>query len=209
MPELWIPLAMMAVVGTLSFNLQVVVPLLVTRDLGGSTSLFTVVFSVISAGSLTGALLAARRRDVQVPLVAWSSVAFGVALGLLALVPSAPLAFPAGILVGLASITFLTSSTALVQLRADPTMRGRVLALQAMVFLGSTPIGGPLVGWIAEQAGARWSIALGAAAGVVAGGWGLAMAHRHLPEQVPVPAVADVAGGVAGDGAEPALRPAA
>lgn len=179
LPELWIPLAMMAVVGTLSFNLQVVVPLLVTRDLGGSTAQFTAVFSVISVGSLLGALAAARRTEVALPLVGWSAVAFGASLALLALVPSAALAFPAGLAVGLASITFLTSSTALVQLRADPTMRGRVLALQAMVFLGSTPIGGPLVGWVAERAGSRWSIALGAVAGVAAGAWGVAMARRH------------------------------
>jgi MFS family permease len=72
----------------------------------------------------------------------------------------------------------MTSSTALVQTVAAPEMRGRVLALQAMVFLGSTPIGGPLVGWIAEHVGARYSIGVGAAACLVAGLWGLGAEAR-------------------------------
>jgi MFS family permease len=66
----------------------------------------------------------------------------------------------------------MTATTALVQMRADPVMRGRVLALQTMVFLGSTPIGGPVVGFIAEQFGARWSVAVGAVACLVAGTYG-------------------------------------
>lgn len=211
LPELWIPLAMLAVIGTLAFNLQVVVPLLVTRDLGGSTTLFTAVFSVISVGSVLGALAAARRAEVRVRLVAWSAVAFGIALAALAAVPSAALAFPAGLAVGAASISFLTSSTALVQLRAEPTMRGRVLALQAMLLLGSTPIGGPVVGWVAEHAGARWAILLGAVAAVAAGGWGLVMVRRHLPDgAIAGSAAPGPTGAVAAEGPPtPVLRPAA
>jgi MFS family permease len=66
------------------------------------------------------------------------------------------------VFLGLTSIAFMTSSTAIVQTRAKPEMRGRVLALQAMVFLGSTPIGGPIVGTIAQRYGARWSLGIGA-----------------------------------------------
>jgi MFS family permease len=179
--ELAVPLVMMTVVGTLAFNFSVVFPLFVTRDLAGTETTFTLLFSVISLGSVVGALAAARRTDVDVRTVALSSVAFGLAMGAMALVPGLGLAFPAGLAVGLGSISFLTSSTAIVQLRADPTMRGRVLALQAMVFLGSTPIGGPIVGWVAEHYGARWSVALGAAAAVGAGLWGLAMVRRSVP----------------------------
>jgi MFS family permease len=99
-------------------------------------------------------------------------------LALIAVMPSMAYAYPVGVLVGLASIAFLTASTAIVQLRADPSMRGRVLALQAMVFLGSTPIGGPIVGWIAERAGARYAVAVGAAAALGAGLWGLTVDRR-------------------------------
>ena len=78
----------------------------------------------------------------------------------------------------------MTASTAIVQLRSDPSMRGRVLALQAMVFLGSTPIGGPIVGWIAEQFGARWSVGVGAVGALGAGLWGLSVARRTARDAV-------------------------
>jgi MFS family permease len=194
-PELWVPLTMMAVVGTLAFNFQVVFPLFVTRDLGGTDASFTILFSVVSLGALAGALISARRTRIDVRIVGLTAVAFGVALGLISLAPSLGVAFPLGLLVGLGSISFLTSSTAIVQVCADPTMRGRVLALQAMVFLGSTPIGGPIVGYIAEHAGSRWAIGVGAVAAVGAGLWGISVAKRSIPERLSederVEAVAD------------------
>lgn len=177
-PELFVPLVMMGVVGTLAYNFSTVMPLYVIRDLGGSTTLFTIVFSVISFGSLIGALAAARREVVTVRTVGMSSVGFGVAMLLLALAPGLSSALPAALLVGVTSIGFLVSSTAIVQLRAAPEMRGRVLALQAMLFLGSTPIGGPIVGWVAQAFGARWSILLGAVACLGAGAWGLLTVRR-------------------------------
>lgn len=187
-PELWVPLVMMTVVGTLAFNFQVVFPLFVTRDLGSTTTTFTLLFSMVSLGALVGALAVARRTDVTVRTVASSSVGFGGALALISLAPTSAVAFPLGFLVGLASISFLTASTAIVQLRSDPTMRGRVLALQAMVFLGSTPVGGPIVGAIAENYGARWAVALGAAAALGAGAWGLAVAKSAVTPAVDLPA---------------------
>jgi len=77
-----------------------------------------------------------------------------------------------GLLMGVGSITFMTTSTAIVQLRADPSMRGRVLALQAIVFLGSTPIGGPVLGWVCQQYGARTGVMVGGVSGVVAAFYG-------------------------------------
>ncbi len=181
MPELLVPLVMMGVVGTLAFNFNTVMPLFVTRDLGGTDAMFTALFSVVSVGSLIGALIAARRSEIGVRTVGVASVAFGVSLALLAVMPTFAAAIPVALLMGLCSITFLTASTAIVQLRAAPEMRGRVLAIQAMLFLGSTPIGGPIVGWVSQEFGARWAIALGAAAGVGAGVWGIATARRDHP----------------------------
>jgi MFS family permease len=177
-PELWVPLVMTAVIGVLAFNFAVVFPLFVTDDLGSGDVGFTVLFSVTSVGSLAGALWSARRRTIDVRVVARSAFAFGAPLLVMAAVPSLALACLVGLAVGFGSISFLTASTAIAQLRADPSMRGRVLALQAMVFLGSTPIGGPLVGWVCESFGARWGIVVGAASCVAAGGWGLLMARR-------------------------------
>jgi MFS family permease len=180
-PDLWVPLVMMAVVGTLAFNFQVVFPLFVTRDLGGTDMMFTLLFSVVSIGSLVGALATARRTSVDTRSVALASIAFGAAMAFMAVVPGPAFAFAAGLLVGLGSIAFLTASTSIVQLRADPSMRGRVLALQAMVFLGSTPIGGPILGAVAEHLGARYAIGVGALAALGAGLWGLSVLRRRPP----------------------------
>jgi MFS family permease len=174
MPELRVPLVMMAVIGTLAFNFSTVLPLFATRDLGGSELTFSLLMSVVSVGSLAGALASARRKDVSVHLVSGTAVAFGASMLLLALAPNQPIAFLIGVVMGATSITFMTTSTSIVQLRADPSMRGRVLALQAIVFLGSTPLGGPIVGAISERFGARWALTLGALATVGAGLYGLA-----------------------------------
>ena len=192
-PELFVPMVMMAVIGTLSYNFQTVFPLFVTRDLGGSDAAFTVLFSVVSVGSLIGALVTARREDIDVRRVAHAALAYGAVIAVMAVVPGMAVAVPVGIALGLASITFLVASTAIVQIKAVAEMRGRVLALQAMLFLGSTPVGGPIVGWVAERAGARYSVALGAAAALGAGLWGLAVLRRT-----------EVVAGGAPAGAEPA-----
>ncbi len=176
--DLWVPLVMMAVVGTLSFNFQVVFPLFTTRDLGGTDTTFTLLFSTVSLGALAGALAMARRESISIRIVAMTALAFGIGLGLMALVPSVGWAFVVAPLVGMGSVAFITASTAIVQIRSAPQMRGRVLALQAMVFLGSTPIGGPILGWISERWDARWGIALGSIAALGAGGWGMVAARR-------------------------------
>ena len=183
-PDVWAPLVMMAVVGTLAFNFQTVLPLFVTRDLGGDETVFTILFSVVAVSSLESALAVARRTTMDVRGVGVSAVVFGVSMGLLALAPNLAVAMPIGVLVGFGSIGFLTASTAIVQLRADAAMRGRVLALQAMVFLGSTPIGGPILGWITQQLGARWGIVVGAVAAVGAGLWGMSPARGGTPRDV-------------------------
>lgn len=172
-PDIWTPLIMMAIVGTLTYNFQVVFPLFTTRDLGGSKVTFTLLFSVMSMGALVGALAAARRRHIALRTVALSSIAFGAGMAVMSVTPNIWLAYPVSFLIGLASIAFLTAATGIFQINSTPEMRGRVLALQAMVFLGSTPIGGPILGWICERYGARWGIAVGAVAAIGAGLWGM------------------------------------
>ncbi|MGD9703469.1 MAG: MFS transporter [Acidimicrobiia bacterium] len=181
MAELRVPLVMMAVIGTLTFNFNVVLPLLVRRTLDGDDNTFTLVYSVLSAGSLVGALVSARRTTIAVRHVAWSAMAFGISMLLLAVTPNLAFTFPIGLLVGVTSIAFMTSSTAIVQVRADPSMRGRVLALQAMVFLGSTPIGGPIVGAVSELLGPRVGVLIGGLAACAAGVYGWLAARTESP----------------------------
>lgn len=168
---LLVPLVMTAVIGTFAINFQVTIPLLVTGPLQGGDGTFTILFSVLSLGSLVGALWTARRTEVTNRQIVIAAAGFGVAMLGLALVPGLVTAFPVAILLGMASITFMTSSTTIVQLRAAPELRGRVLALQAMVFLGSTPIGGPIVGFVSDALGPRAGIALGGVACLGAAAW--------------------------------------
>jgi MFS family permease len=177
-PDLWIPMTMMAVVGTLAFNFQVVLPLLAERTFGGGDGVFTLLYSVLSLGSLGGALATARRRVVDVSHVVAGAAAFGAAMLALAAAPSLLWAFPLAVVVGASSVAFMTASTAIVQVRSDPAMRGRVLALQAILFLGSTPVGGPLLGLVCDSLGPRWGLVVGGASALAAAGFGLVGGRR-------------------------------
>ena len=180
-PVLWVSLVMMTIVGTLTFNFNVTFPLFVKRTLDGDVGDFTLFYSVMSVGSLLGALATARRKTAELKDVVRATFLYGIVMTVLAIVPNLAFALPAAALVGLCGIAFMTISTAIVQLRADPVMRGRVLALQAMVFLGSTPIGGPILGVICDAFGARAGLLLGAAAALGAGAWGSMMVRRCPP----------------------------
>lgn len=179
--QLLVPLVMMGVIGMLAYNFSVTMPLLVEGPLGGSATSFTLLFSVVSIGSLVGALSTARRKSVTGHHVVVGATGFGVALLLLSIAPNLPVAYLIGLGLGLSSILFLTSSTATVQLLADAEYRGRVLAIQSMVFLGSAPIGGPLVGWVADVAGPRAAVAFGGLACLAAAAYGQ-RALRARPE---------------------------
>jgi MFS family permease len=191
-PDLWVPLVMMTVVGTLAFNFSVVMPLLAVRTFHGDDGTFTLLYSVVSVGALVGALATARRKAIEIHHLVLSAFGFGVAMVALAAAPTLGFAFPVALFVGLASIGFLTASTAIVQVRAAPEMRGRVLALQAMVFLGSTPIGGPILGAVCEAWGARAGLLVGGVACFVAATIGSLAVKRAAARPVEVPETLDV-----------------
>lgn len=177
-PDLWVPLVVMTIIGTLTFNYQVVLPLFVKRTFGGTDATFTLLYSSFSVGSLAGALASARRKSISVRQIVVAAGLFGVADLAFTFSPVLAVAFPLAVLVGVTSIGFMTASTTMVQVRANPQMRGRVLALQAMVFLGSTPIGGPIVGAVSDRFGARFGLLIGAVAALGAAGWGWWMCRR-------------------------------
>ena len=178
-PEVRLTIAMVAVVSTFAFNFPVLLPLLADRTLHGGASAFSLLYSVMSVGSLTGALVVARRRRIGSRWLGWAAVAYGGALALLAAAPNLPLALAAAVPVGLTAVLLLSGANSSIQLHAAPAMRGRVNALFAMVFLGSTPLGGPVAGWVAEHFGARAGLLLGAMA--AAGAGGVALAWRARP----------------------------
>ncbi|HZP29636.1 MAG TPA: MFS transporter [Acidimicrobiia bacterium] len=188
-PELWVPLVMMAVIGTLAFNFQVTMPLLVERTFHGNEATFTLLFSVLSIGSLAGALATARRRTISVRHVVVTATGFGAAMLVFAASPNLAASFPLGLALGATSIAFMTASTAIVQVESAPQMRGRVLALQAIVFLGSTPIGGPIIGELCDVFGPRAGFVAGGAATLAAAGWGLLAARARAAHEVPTTGV--------------------
>ena len=182
-PELLIPLAMMAVVGTLSYNFQVLLPLLASFTWHGTASTYTALAVAMGVGSVVGALAAgARGRVGPRLLVAAARVRGGRdARGGRARRAAADAAL---IPLGAVSVTFAAGVNSPLQLAVEPAMRGRVMALYSVVFLGSTPIGAPLVGWLAEVAGPRAGLALGAAAALVAALGGAVAFARAAGEPV-------------------------
>ena len=187
LPELWIPFVMLGVVGTLSYNFSVVFPLFVEHALHGSDASFTLVYTVFSAGALVGAFVVADRRTVGVDSIVRGAAAFGVTSLVLAFAPSVGATFPIVVLVGFSSIAFMTATTAIVQIRADPRMHGRVLALQTVLLIGTTPIGGPVMGAIADATNARVPLVIGGAAALAAALFGLLVGRRVLPAEEPCP----------------------
>ena len=110
--------------------------------------------------------------------MAVAAMVFGVAMLLFSTAPDVAIAYPLALLVGFASVWFMTASTAMMQLRSDPRMRGRVLALQAIVLIGTTPVGGPLLGYVSDAFGARAGVVLGGVAAIAAAAWGFFAGRR-------------------------------
>ena len=160
-PELLIPLLMIALVGTLAGEFQVTLPLMASKVFGGGAGLYGVMASVMGLGAVGGGLVSAARSRPRARSLCLAAIGWGIAITAAAVAPTLPLELAALVFIGYGSITFNSYAKTTLQLAADPAMRGRVMALWGLAWLGSTPIGGPLVGWIAQELGARWSLAAG------------------------------------------------
>lgn len=166
--QLRLPLAMMAAVGLLSFNFPVVLPLLARNSLHGDGGTYGLLSTMLSIGSVAGALgVGLVRHPRRIYLLA-AVTAFGLCLVLCALAPDVPLACAALVLAGLSGFTFVTMASTTLQLHAAPSFRGRVMALWVFVYLGTTPIGSLITGWLSSAAGPRSALWLGAAACAIA-----------------------------------------
>ncbi len=167
-PQLAVPLALMALVGTFGFNFQVVLPLLATFSFDGGAGAYAALVSAMGVGSVAGALIVGSRGRTGPRLIAAAALAFGGVALLAAAMPSIALEIPMLALLGAAAVTFAASVNSTLQLAVEPAMRGRVMSLYSVVFLGSTPIGGPLSGWLSEAYDPRVALLLAAVAGLAA-----------------------------------------
>jgi MFS family permease len=167
-PELMVPLALMALVGTLGFNFQVVLPMLAKFSFDGGAGAYAVLVSAMGVGSIAGALVNGSHGHTGPRLIAGGALAFGVSALLSAAMPSLALEIPMLALLGAAAVTFAATINSSLQLAVAPEMRGRVMALYSVVFLGSTPIGGPLTGWLSEAYDPRVALLLAGITGLSA-----------------------------------------
>lgn len=175
-PELMVPLALMGLVGTLGFNFQVVLPLLAKFSFESGAMTYAALVSAMAVGSIAGALVNGHRGRTGPRLIAGGALAFGVSALLAAAMPSLALEILMLALLGAASVTFAATINSTLQLAVTPEMRGRVMALYSVVFLGSTPIGGPIAGWLAQNYDPRIALVLAGVSGLAAA-W---IAHASL-----------------------------
>jgi MFS family permease len=167
-PELAVPLALMALLGTLGFNFQVILPLLARFSFEGGAGAYAALASAMGVGSVAGALAVGARGRTGPRLIAGTALAFGAFALLAALAPALIVEMAALTLLGAAAVAFAATVNSSLQLAVAPHMRGRVMALYSVVFLGSNPIGGPLVGWLSQTYDPRAALLLAAVAGLAA-----------------------------------------
>jgi MFS family permease len=167
-PDILVVLVMVFIVGTFGFNFPVFIATMSTVEFGQGATGFGVLSSVIAAGAVAGSLLAARRERARFGVVVVASAAFGLACLLAALAPSLWLFALTLLVIGIFSLTMMTTANAYVQTTTEPAMRGRVMALYMAIFAGGTPIGAPVVGLVANGLGPRWALGIGALSGVIA-----------------------------------------
>jgi MFS family permease len=160
-PELGVPLLMMALAGALAYEFQVTLPVMARQGLHAGATAYGFMTAAMGVGAVVGGLFVANRGRIGLPPLVLAASCFGVVLLFASVAPSLPVEIVALTLAGAASISFMSTGNSTLQLTAAPNMRGRVMSLWFVAFQGSTPIGGPIVGWAMAMAGARAGLGLG------------------------------------------------
>jgi MFS family permease len=177
-PELAVPLMMMALAGCLAYEFQVTLPVMASQGLHVGATGFGFMTSAMGVGAVLGGLVVATKGKTGLPPLIAAATAFGVVLLLASLAPSLPLELFALALAGGASISFMSTGNSTLQLTAAPSMRGRVMSLWFVAFQGSTPIGGPMIGWVMAEFGARAGLGVGGVTCLLVALLGLAVLRR-------------------------------
>ena len=189
------PLLMMAVIGTFAFNFQVVIPLIATKTFHSDAGGIGFLLSIMGAGAVFGGLSVATRRGVSYKRLITLSMLMGFAILLAGAAPTLATEGVAIFAMGATAFAFIAVANTTIQLTSTPEMRGRVMALYAIAFLGSTPIGGPIVGWVSQHYGARAGFAIGGVATILAtavAGWSI-VRMRETAESHPTDIMAPAA----------------
>ena len=177
-PRLGVPLLMMALVGTLAYEFQVSLPVVAKQTFHGGAETYGFLTAAMGIGAVLGGLVTATRGKTGLRPLSIAALVFGVAILAASVSPVLAIEYAALALVGWGSVSFLATGNSTLQLGSTPSMRGRVMALWAVAFLGSTPIGGPAIGWVIAEANARVGLAVGGLACLLAAGLGAVTVAR-------------------------------
>lgn len=172
-PDLIAILVMLFLIGTFGLNFPIFISTMAVRVFETDARGYGVLASFVAIGTFTGAIIAAGRDTPRFSRAVRGAAGFGLGCALAALAPSYWTFAAALVFIGMAALQMMTTTSALMQLTTDPAMRGRVLALRMAIVMGGTPVGAPIVGWIADSFGPRWALGAGAASGFVAAGLAL------------------------------------
>jgi MFS family permease len=181
-PDLKAVFLMLFLIGTFGLNFQIFIPTMSVTVFHAGAGEYGLLTSIMAIGTVAGALLAARRATPHIALLFIVAAIFGFGCAVAAIMPNYWLFGFALVLIGVAIQTFTTTANSTVQLSTDRAMRGRVMALFLAITLGGTPVGAPIVGWVADRFGPRWALGVGAASGFAAALVGIhyLVKHRHL-----------------------------
>jgi MFS family permease len=175
-------LIMLFLIGTFGMNFAIYISTMAVGVFHMDANGYGLLSAVMAIGTITGALMAAGRDQPRFKHLLNGALVFGVGCVLAAVAPGYWLFGVALAIIGVASLTFLNSSNSLMQLSTEPAMRGRVMAIRMAITLGGTPLGAPIVGWVADTYGPRWSLVVGAVSGLAAALIGyLYLAHVKRP----------------------------
>jgi MFS family permease len=166
--DLRVILFMLFLVGTFGLNFPIFISTMSVTVFHAGASQYGLLTSMMAAGSVAGALMAAARAKPGIPVLLAGAATFGVGCAVAAMMPNYVAFGIVLFVIGLAAQTFTTSTNSIVQTSTEPGMRGRVIAILLAIALGGTPVGAPIVGWIADTFGPRWALGAGAAAGLLA-----------------------------------------
>ena len=167
-PDLKAILVMLFLIGTFGLNFPIFISTMAVTVFHAGAGRYGFLTSTMAIGSVTGALLAAHRAKPHIALLLISAAVFGLGLAIAAVLPSYWLFGLVLIVIGVSAQTFTTSTNSLMQLSTEPAMRGRIVAIFLAIAMGGTPLGAPIVGWVADTFGPRWALGVGAAAGLIA-----------------------------------------
>jgi MFS family permease len=184
-PDLKTILVMLFLIGTFGLNFPIFISTMAVGVFHTDARGYGLLSSIMAIGTVAGALLGARREKPQFPLLLFGAAVFGLGCTLAAIAPGYWFFAAALVVTGVAELTFTNTTNSLMQLSTEPAMRGRVMALRVGIALGGTPIGAPIVGWMANHCGPRWALGVGAASGFAAATVAVFALACRAPRQSP------------------------